>query len=77
MFSNTSALQLNFWLGFLGMCCLCATFIDYVLAHGIDLTSTALFVDLTFRLQVPKPTIKLDAWHALVMMCTLFFHQII
>ena len=49
VFFNTLALQLNVWLGFLGVCCLRATFIDYVLAHIIDLISTALFVELTFR----------------------------
>ena len=55
VFFNTSALQLNFWLGFLGVCCLCATFIDYALAHVIELI--ALFVDLTFRLQIPTTDI--------------------
>jgi hypothetical protein len=61
VFFNTLALQLKFWLGFLGVCCLCATFVDYVLAHVINLISTAWFVDLTFRLQTLKPTFKLDA----------------
>ena len=61
VFSNTSTLQLYFWRGFLGMCCLCATFIDYVLAHVIDLISTTLFVDLTFALQISKLTFNLDA----------------
>jgi hypothetical protein len=60
VFINTSVLQSNFWLGFLGVCCLCATFIVNV-AHVIDLISIALFVDLTFRLQIPKPTFNLDA----------------
>ena len=61
MFFNTSTLQLDFWVGFLGVCCLCATFIYYVLAHVIDLVSIALFVEVTFRLQIPKPTFNLDA----------------
>ena len=61
VFFNTSTLQLNFWLGFLGVCCLCATLVDYVHAHIIDLISIALLVNLFFTLQIPKLTSNLDA----------------